>query len=129
MVTAACPFCGASESHLSNGAESYWVACRGCGAEGPPAATQEVAVQQWNTRPSCAKCAAYECREREYYAVMGALAELLEAEAGQAANAMLNGALAELDSAFTAATSGEYMEMPQLRRLMDESGLYGEGSE
>uniref|UniRef100_C6BC92 Restriction alleviation protein, Lar family n=1 Tax=Ralstonia pickettii (strain 12D) TaxID=428406 RepID=C6BC92_RALP1 len=47
-----CPFCGCTINLIeaSNGHESHFVFCDGCGAEGPAAKDRPYAVERWNTR-------------------------------------------------------------------------------
>lgn len=47
-----CPFCGDPDGAMSppNLTAQRWVFCPGCGAEGPPSVTVEMAIGAWNDR-------------------------------------------------------------------------------
>lgn len=48
-----CPFCRSKQLHLSsNGTENHFVTCSDCGAEGPAAGTEELAMLVWDNRPA-----------------------------------------------------------------------------
>lgn len=51
MTLARCPFCGCREQiEASNGHQSHFIFCDGCGAEGPAAENIGEAREKWNTR-------------------------------------------------------------------------------
>lgn len=46
-----CPFCTTSDALVGHKPDAAWrVTCNGCGSQGPPAATRELAVIAWNAR-------------------------------------------------------------------------------
>ena len=48
-----CPFCCSASLLLSsNGVDNYFVTCSECGAEGPAAASDELAKILWGNRPA-----------------------------------------------------------------------------
>ena len=49
---APCPWCRNTRLHLSsNGTENHFVTCGECGAEGPAAGTEQLALLLWDNRP------------------------------------------------------------------------------
>lgn len=50
---APCPWCRNTRLHLSsNGTENHFVTCGECGAEGPAAGTEQLAMLLWDNRPA-----------------------------------------------------------------------------
>ena len=56
MDVEGCPFCR-EEQHLkiTKGADSYWVECDSCGADGPMRDLPNEAIEAWNKRSATTK--------------------------------------------------------------------------